>query len=309
MNGSANCSHKYAMPTLKYHDFFEKPLIGGIVLNVVLAVSATFGNGMIIVAILTSQNLQTPSYLLITSLAFTDLLVGLVYHPLLALQCFHLLLKNVQGICDRKLFSLFRNINALLVLLSYALSMLISIDRVLALTLRHRYRIKVTVKRVRMVIIGVCIGAPAMAIPVMMKVDSVRTRAILAFSLMLIPLLVTSAFYIKSFVTLHRYTVQLQAQQPNPSQGSFDVAKYRKILKTMLAVFGFLVLCFLPGIVTSIMRASTGMRFKAVTMLAWISRTVFGLHSSINPVIYLIRFTDIRQACKQLLTKLKNKLC
>ena len=49
------------MPTLKYYDFFEKPLIGVIVLNVVLAVCATLGNGMIIVAILTSQNLQTPS--------------------------------------------------------------------------------------------------------------------------------------------------------------------------------------------------------------------------------------------------------
>ena len=65
--------------SVPYDDLTTKLLMGVIFFNVVLVISATLGNAVIIVTILKSQNLQTPSYILITSLAFTDLLVGMLY--------------------------------------------------------------------------------------------------------------------------------------------------------------------------------------------------------------------------------------
>ncbi|KAK3735619.1 hypothetical protein QZH41_007402 [Actinostola sp. cb2023] len=82
MNKSETCEILiYASYAIEEFDFFEKLLILNIFFNGFLTISATLGNGIIIVAILGSQGLQTPSYVLITSLAFTDILVGLVYHP------------------------------------------------------------------------------------------------------------------------------------------------------------------------------------------------------------------------------------
>jgi hypothetical protein len=43
---------------------------------------------------------------------------------------------------------------------------------------------------------------------------------------------------------------------------------------------------------------------NATPFLFTVSFSFFGLNSSINPVIYLVRFTDIRNACRQTMRNL-----
>jgi len=129
-------------------------------------------------------------------------------------------------------------------------------------------------------------------------------REIISGIIGLIVLLVICTFYIKSFITLHRYTQQVQAQQPNPSQGNFDVVKYRKTLKTMVAILGCLVLCQLP--LLCVFMFAKYLSFLNQKIFSHVTIIVLGLNSSLNPVIYLIRFTDIRQACRHML---RNLLC
>ncbi|XP_031555562.1 beta-3 adrenergic receptor-like, partial [Actinia tenebrosa] len=202
-----------------------------IFVNAILAVTATLGNGMIIVAILRSQNLQTPSYLLITSLAFTDLLVGLVIHPIVIIGSTFILHGNIRGLCICSyLFSFFF---IALGSLSLLIVTCISIDRYLALTLRHRYTIIVTKKRVRYMIVFVCVLAfLGASLRNFEKYQDIITQTI-NFGYMVL-LLTTCVFYIKSFRALHLHTVQVDAQQSNPLAGNFDVVRYKKTLKTML---------------------------------------------------------------------------
>jgi hypothetical protein len=116
----------------------------------------------------------------------------------------------------------------------------------------------------------------------------------------LLLLSITCTFYIKAFRALHLYTVQVHAQQPNPLPGNFDVARYKKTLKTMLVVLGCLLLCHVP-IMCSLVATFFVRKEKEWVFLFFVTLTVMGLNSSINPVIYFKRFTDIRNACRQML--------
>ena len=279
-------------------ELFRKNSFALACLSIVLMITATFGNGMIIVAILRSQNLQTPSYLLITSLAFTDLLVGLVYHPLLANIAVCYLRKDVTALY----FSMeaFICVSSILALISLIMMAYISIDRYLALRLKHRYRIVVTKKRVRLVIV---VAWALTLLPLIL--NAFRRLLDTAFyatasSIYFLCLSITCVFYAKLFKTLHLYTMQVQAQQPNPLVGNFDVVRYKKTLKTMIIVLGCYLLCCVP--VTCAMSAMTALQLtKETALLQTTAAVVYGLNSSINPVIYVIRFPDIRSACREML--------
>ena len=265
-------------------------------LNAILTVTATLCNAMIIVAILRSPNLQTPSYLLITSLAFVDLLVGLVLHPLQVVGGTFLMQRNIRGLCAMAniyyCFALYLSAVSIMVITG------ISIDRYLALTLRHRYSLIVTKKRVRFFIVFTWVlGFLGNLSNIFEKFHFVLSRAL--FLCYLVFLLTICVFYIKSFRALHLYTVEVHAQQPNPLAGNFDVVRYKKILKTMVLVLACLLLCYLP-LVCVLMSAKILDKRKEEFPLYFTSMTLMCLNSSINPVIYLVRFTDIRNACREI---------
>lgn len=161
MNVSEECpNHRFAAAVIKNSEFLRNTLITSISFHVVLSIAETLGNGLIIVTILKSKNLQTPSYLLITSLAFTDLLVGLVYHPSLAVVQTLYLYKKGKVVC--RCFIIWDTIltlNIYFAVVSFVTNAIISIDRYLALSLKHRYRIVVTKKLVRIVIMGAWLGS------------------------------------------------------------------------------------------------------------------------------------------------------
>jgi len=107
--------------------------------------------------------------------------------------------------------------------------------------------------------------------------------------------LVTFVFYVKSFVRLHGYTSQVQAQQPNPSHGKFDVVKYRKTMATIASCY--FTYC-LPGVhVIAIFVVGLPKSEPISNLFELISNmtlVIFSANSSINTVIYLTRFTDNR---------------
>jgi len=300
MNSSNTCPalvHEISTKIYKYTYL----LMFSSICNALLALTATLGNGLVIVTILKSQNLQTPSYLLITSLAFTDLFIGLIYHPILVHYSVSFLSEKLPHLC-------FSNtshyITVFLGGVSMVMNMFISIDRYLALTLRHRYRIHVTKKRVRIFIVAGwistgCFCSLSTLVPIYSSQETLMS--LIPGSMLVI---LTFSFYITSFITLHRYTLQVQDQQPNPSHGNFDVVKYRKTLKTMVTILVCYLACCLPmfaAVVT--LRFDYFDRIWSVNIVN-LSFTIFGANSSINPVIYLTRFKDVRQECKNLLRKM-----
>jgi melanocortin 2 receptor len=238
-------------------EIFETANAVNIFFNVILSLCATLGNGLVIIAILKSRNLQTPSYLLIISLGFSDILVGLLYHPMQIVLSTMYFQRNVEFMCKR--WGAFNFTTAFLGGVSSIMATCISIDRYLAIRLRHRYRVAVTQKRVRIVIILAWILSFIQAF-FSMDMAYIIYYQLAIISIQGLLLVTTCTFYIKAFRALHLHDLQVHAQQQS-QLNNFDVVKYRNALYTMLIVLGCLLVCYVP-IVCSVAGMILGVTFN-----------------------------------------------
>lgn len=110
-----------------------------------LSIVAIIGNFLIIVTLRKVSFLRPPSKLLLVCLASTDLVVGLISHPLYS---FNFMFPEHSKSCYYSEL-LFLSIGSLLCGVSLLTTTVISLDRLLALLLGLRYRQVVTVRRVR----------------------------------------------------------------------------------------------------------------------------------------------------------------
>lgn len=268
------------------------PALANLVVNVILMLTASGGNFLINCAILSSQNLQTPSYLLISSLALTDLLVGVVYQPLQISFMVHVLNSNAKSICQ--ILPIYSFVITLLCVLSFLMVAFISIDRNLALTLRQRYRLTVTKRRVLFfIILGWMMCFPFAFSSIFLPYKAHVSTLTCFLGLLLV---ISCCFYANAYRAVHGHACRrIHPQQPNEG---INIMKYRKTLKTMVIVLVCLMLCFAPFICSLVVMVSYGVTFTSLS-LAFASLTLMALHSSVNPVIYVISFRDVRCRVKK----------
>ena len=173
----------------------------------------------------------------------------------------------------------------------------ISVDRLLALLLRLRYRQVVTLKQTY-VIVFVLWVFPAV-ISIMWFWNPLIT---LWYGIMGIPLcLIISIFsYTKIFLTLCHHNTQIHnhVQQPNQTN-QMNIAKYKKAVSTAIWLQLTLVACYLPyGVASAFGTDSRGSSFVSY---AWIySTTLVLLNSSINPILHCWKLEEVRQTVKDL---------
>ncbi|XP_031565751.1 adenosine receptor A2b-like [Actinia tenebrosa] len=284
---------------LKQHEKETLLVIG--VFNSVLAVPTAAANALVIVAILTTSSLRTPSYLLLTSLAFSDLAVGLLGQPVFSATIFLYMNRKARMYCHIRMIA-----GSLMAVLSIAVlfTMLgISVDRYLAIRLKLKYKTLVTLRRIRFFLVGVWALTP-----VLMSLSYFISLGIMSFLgaiTVAICLFVILYCYIMSFRTLKIYCAQIQTQgnqQPNETSNSSDinVRKYKKLLKTMLLVLA------ITGVFCIPLLGAMAMFTKAVLNrnVAWVCLRISTLNSTLNPVIYFTRMKDLRQACIRILRKM-----
>lgn len=279
-------------------DFFWKPTMAIISLNIIVCLSAVLGNTLIIVSILTSPNLRKPFYLLMTSMASVDLAVVICYQTLVIARNVFRLQNDSHHLCQVSHIATI--IGYVVSSLSVQNSLLISIDRYLAIALTHRYKVYLNKRRVVMAILFVWILS-AVSTPIMFGIQKVYyVWKYLSASLGFLYILATCIFYIKAVQTLHRHTSHVQAIQANPSVESFDVFKYRKSLNTMVIVLGWLVFCFTPYLLSMFYYVSSDISTHSILLLEG-AVIGFCINSCTNPIIYLVRFSDLRDAFLKLL--------
>ena len=123
-------------------------------LNIVLSITAALGNVLILIALHKVSSIYPPTKLFFRYLAITDLVVGLIVQPLYTISIICLVTKMNENI----LHYIYEACGVSSVSL-YAISVLmltvISVDRLLALSLGLRYRHVVTLTRVRVAIISI----------------------------------------------------------------------------------------------------------------------------------------------------------
>ena len=277
----------------------QQPSIHLAVLNIFLSLTAILGNSLILVALRKESSLHPPSKLLYRSLVTTDLLVGLVTHPLSVTY-------RISSIY--KQWNLCRYARSAGYLSSYALcgvSLLtmttISVDRLLALLLGLRYKRIVTLKRTYVIVATVWVSSGVAALCYILN-----KRIVFWFLYIIVPLclVISIAAYTKIFHTLHynKARVQQQSSQPN----SLNILRYRKAVHSALSVQLTLVVCYAPYI---IVESVTARRKTLSSHIVVIRGTVVALlyfNSTLNPFLYCWKISEVRKAVKQ---TIRQSLC
>ncbi|XP_031571284.1 histamine H2 receptor-like [Actinia tenebrosa] len=284
--------------TQTYHFDFVIPLIG---LNLVTGISATILNALVILTIWKTPPLQTPSRILLSSLALTDLLAGAVVQPVFIAYCISALMNWCQA---------FVFIHALVVRLGYSLTAIsmttlaaIALDRFLAIATKQNYRIIVTKKRCLIAVIFLWLApGSAMIIGLQFKTyednDTTILMSIMILFLVIIITLYGLSFYLmkKMFTSIAHSVIHNTTDQTAPG---FNIWKYKRFLVTMVIILGQVLLSYTP-----LLCVYSSLGLNAVLnkpALLHFGEFFILLISTLNPILYLWRMKGLRHALNQIL--------
>ena len=279
-------------------------------INIFLAITASLGNALIVIALHKVTSIFPPTKLLFRCLAVTDLLVGLISQPLYVTFLFPFFTAwnvNTTAImrADEFFFSLLPAVSLLT-------SSAISLDRLLALLLGLRYRHTVTLRRVWLVI--VCfwlISALEATVSIIYEHPILPEISLWLFSSLLTFSLLVSVFsYVKIFKTLRYRQVQVhgntqQGQRPNGGGNQLNIARYKKTVYSIAWVQLALLICYFPYNLISFLGLLGKLLLSTETSILWeLFVTLLYLNSSLNPVLYCWRIRDVRQEVKNMIRKI-----
>lgn len=102
------------------------------------------------------------------------------------------------------------------------------------------------------------------------------------------------------FIAIRRHNRQvLEAVSGNNLSVIFR--REKKAAFDMIIVIAVLLICLAPSIVVNIVWVSLNDTFSALSVRLWCANLIY-MNSSISPVIYLVRKSDIRRAVKSILS-------
>ncbi|XP_078347766.1 adenosine receptor A3-like [Oculina patagonica] len=270
-----------------------------VVSNIVLAITSTLSNTVILAALHKESSLHPPSKILLRSLALTDLCVGLVLGPL-----FVIFLMTIEF----ETWNLCTNIIAVTVVTGDLLSSLslftlttISVDRLLALLLGMRYRQVVTFKRVLGIVL--CFWTLSICFTTTGFWDY-RIKLHYSSVAVLFCLVVSTCCYTKIYLKLLHHQAQIHVHQGQPNgHEPLNIARYRKTVSSALWVQFSVIACYLPvGIVVTLMSIK-GM--TPTLLLAWAFLvTVVHFNSTLNPILYCWKIRKVRRAVTELVQQI-----
>ena len=174
----------------------------------------------------------------------------------------------------------------------------ISVDRLLAMLLRLRYKEIVTLRRTYIILAivwVVCLVAGLFS--------HLNYRIALWYSFIIIPscLIISIASYIRIFRALghHQGQIQDHARQ-QPSQANvLNMARYRKAVYSALWVQLALVVCYIPELTVKIVISLCTKRCSNFFIIQGMTILLLFFNSTLNPFLYCWRISELRRAVKQ----------
>ena len=277
-------------------------LITLLVLNAFVLITTFLENTIILAALRRESSLHPPSKLLYRNLAITDLCVGIIVEPFYVSYWVSAVFKR-WNICR---YALATSIVAGYTLTGVSLLTLatISVDRLLALLLRIRYRHAATLKRAYIALILIWV------VSIVGGTMYFFNRAVTLWygNIHIFICLLTRIFcYTKIFITLRHNQIQVQehvSTQRQPRQATpLNMARYRKAVSSALWLQLTLVVCYLPYGVAVASTPQWGVPLSFLLARHY-SGTLVYLNSSLNPLLYCWKIREIRQAVKETLRQL-----
>ena len=275
------------------------------VVDAAIFLSASLGNILILITLHKSQAIHPPSKALFTSLALSDLAVGVIVAPL----HFGLTLGIVQ---DNPL--LYCTFFAPTTAAGYAMAsastlttVIIALDRYLAFRLRIRYRQLVTVNRVVLLLSLVWIIAILFALS--WTLDRNVSHIVGACATFLCT---TTTFfcYLKIFVGLRHQAAQIKEQNQVTRASHrhfFNIPVYKKSVKDMFLIYCAILMCYFPYFLALILLFAVGLGSSTFLVLS-LSYVIIILNSSLNPFVYCWRIREIRTQVLNILTGISKPM-
>ena len=264
------------------------------VLNVFLSITAFLGNALILVVLGKESSLHPPSKLLLRSLATTDFCVGLITEPLAV--AYWMSVVNEDWIICRSVSAAFRITSVALGGVSLVTMTLISVDRLLALLLRLRYRQVVTLKLTYMIVVSSWVGCTAIT------TFYVWNSLVTWWSIIIVEplcLLTSIVSYIKIFLSLRHHQARLQDHSQRPSKTfPLNIARYKEAVTSVIWLQVTMVACYLPQGIVAVFSINSVVSLSAFLASHYTATLVF-INSSLNPMVYCWKIKEVRQAVKE----------
>ena len=181
----------------------------------------------------------------------------------------------------------------------------VSVDRLLALTLRMRYRELVTVKRVRVVIVFIWLVSSANALLYLWDpfFDLIGCCIVI-----LTAVCIATFCYTTIYVKLRHQKLQIQ-DHLDPGRrdvaGKFNINKYKKTVYSALWVHLTLVACSVPFVIVTAAKTIHGINPSLFVAEAFAATLVY-LNSSLNPILYCWKIKEVREAVKETLKQCRH---
>jgi len=270
------------------------------VVGVILSVSSTLGNTMILLALRKCQSLHSPSKALLSNLALTDLFVGLIVLPLFTVHYLMIILEMPSYYCAIAIT--YGRTSTFIVGVSLHTITTIAIDRYLAFHLRLRYRELVKLRRVVCLLviewIATAVWSGSWFLSVLINMYS-GAVGLLSWCL-IIPLC-----YFSIYRNLRRHVAQIHCNLNSSASTDFDVAQYKKTVNSLLWIYGLLLVCYMPHLTSLLVTLFTGLNPTSRFALHLSSIAVFA-NSSLNPILYCWKIKEIREIVIANINVLRN---
>ena len=273
-------------------------------LNIFLAITATLGNALILVALRNVSSVHPPTKVLLRCLALTDLCVGLISQPLYVSMILNSVTKKNMNILHYLFNATFASSFTFSGVSIYTLTAL-SVDRLLALLLGLRYRQVVTLRRVFAAICFFWLMSTSFGFIYSFWRHLVvfTTGAVIG----ILSLCISLFSYSKIYLTLRQRQAQVQFQaRHDRARGSIslNIARYKKSVSSIAWVQLALVVWFVPFYIAFFVIVLSGWQGTTLDFLAASAATVLYSNSSLNPILYCLKIKDVRRAMKTTVRRL-----
>ena len=272
-----------------------------ICLNFVSSLTAVSWNLLIIDALRRNRSLRSPSKALLFSLALTDFMIGLIVQPLYVATEIAAMKQDLDTFNKLINPTYFLLTASILLAVSGFTKTTIAVDRFLALRLRQRYRVVVTLRRVQALLVSFWVCGVLMAALLLWKV---QYFAIITPAIMFACILTSSFTFMRVYCKMHQYQVQIESQAQNQIGNVFNLRGYKNSVESMFYVHILFVISFLPDICTICAGAIIGWEEPSGTLyfMQNVSLTVLFINSSLNPLMYCWRIREVRYSVRQSLS-------
>lgn len=269
--------------------------------NIFLAITATLGNILVLIALYKVSSIHPPTKLLLRCLAVTDLCVGLVVQPIFIAS----LLKIPSEVWN-DLYRTATYLSWILSGVSILTTAAISVDRLLALLLGLRYSHTVTLRRVRVVI--VCFLLTTISNGLIYSLYSPDIGSNVGFVVVLFSLFISVFSYTKVILRLRQHQAQIQQyaghEQANGREIPLNIELYKKMVYSIAWVQLAMVVCYFPAILIMTMMMTEWRDCNFFFRIT--ARTTLLFNSSLNPFLYCWKISEVRQEVKN---TVKEILC